>query len=282
MKTIMRRHAEMAVVIMSVAIFVTVKLVFENKFAFLNLYYLPVLLAGYYLGKRPAIMSSVLGVLLTVFFAVSWPTELLKESAGWLNLGLDLLVWSSFLMLVAILVSTLNESRQRRLAAATQELLRKYVQRSIEGQGSHTKRVSSLAVAIARQMRLPVSAVKQIEAAALLHDLGESELAIELLNFEPAAKMDEAQALIAAAVPLVLDGHEYRASNVNGKNVSLGAKVVAIADLFDEISENYQGLQPWWESLEQIQRKGRFDSAVLAALKKALSKQIQQDPLPSN
>lgn len=266
------RHMEVAIVILSLAIFALVKLTLANKFAFLNFYYLPVLLSGYYLGRRPAIMSSILGVLLALFFVVNWPAELLAESGGRLDLGLDLLVWASFLMLVSILVSTLNENRHRRVALATQELLGKYIQRSFEVDGSHTERVSRLATAAARQMHLPSTLVRQIEAAGRLHDLSENELALALMPKSSRIELDKARALVSGAVPLAVESREYRQDSGSKRaSVSIGAKILAVADLYDEISERLGNVQPWWESVEQIKRKGRFDSLVIAAIKKALT-----------
>lgn len=269
----LHRHVEVAIVILTLVIFALVKVALANKFAFLNLYYLPVLLAGYYLGRRPAIMSSVLGVLLTLFFVVNWPAELLIESGGRLDLGLDLLVWASFLMLVSILVSTLNENRQKRLVLATQELLMKYVERSCEAQDSHTKRVSSLATATARQMHLPGDLVAQVEAAGLLHDLSENDLAQALTSRPPQLGLDRAQALVAAAVPLAVESHDYQDGGVKEPGPSIGAKILAVADLYDEISRKFNQEQPWWELVEQIKRKGRFDTRVIGALQKALAKE---------
>lgn len=273
MRALLQRHTEVAIIILSLVIFALVKVTLANKFAFLNLYYLPVLLAGYYLGRRPAIMSSILGVLLALFFVVNWPAELLMESGGRLDLGLDLLVWASFLMLVSILVSTLNENRQKRVVLATQELLKKYIQRSFEADGSHTKRVSHLATATARQMHLPGDLVKQIEAAGLLHDLSENDLALALVARPPQLKLDRAQALVAGAVPLAVESHDYRdGGGAEKSSASIGAKILAVADLYDEISQKLSQVQPWWESVEQIKRSGRFDSQVIGALTKALTK----------
>ncbi len=53
MKRVMRKHAELAIILVSAAIFVALKLVLANKFALLNLYYIPVFLSGYSLGKKP-------------------------------------------------------------------------------------------------------------------------------------------------------------------------------------------------------------------------------------
>lgn len=271
MKRMLNAHAEAAIILLSLAIFAFIKLLLANKFAFLNLYFIPVLLAGYYLGRRPAIMSSVLGVLLTLFFVVRWPSELLAEKTGWMNLGLDLVVWSSFLMLCAIAISTLNENRRRRVALATQGLLKEYVQRSIEAGDSHTKRVAKLAVSIAAELHLPGDLVKQIEAAALLHDLGENQLALDIMKIDTTETTDKAQALIVAAMPLAAAGRHYRIASAR-EGISLGAKIVAMADLYDEVSEKNRELTPWWESLDEIQRKGRFDQHIVGALRKTLSK----------
>src|SRR3990172_7708616 len=180
MKRFLRDNAELSVILISITIFLVLKLVLANKFALLNLYYIPVFLSGYYLGKKPAILTSLLSILMAVFFAIRWPTELLEHHDR-LHMTLNLVLWASFLMLVSILFSTLNEVRERRVVLATEELLEQYLRRSIEGKENHPARVAELAKAIARQMHLPVDFIASLEAAALLHDLKASKHGLRLI-----------------------------------------------------------------------------------------------------
>ena len=281
MKLLSRHRGDIAVVLLSLAIFLLVKLVMANKFAFLNLYFIPVLLAGYFLGRRPAIMSSFLAVLLTVLFVVSWPDELLRESAGQLSLGLDLLVWGSFLILMSVLVSVLNDSRRRRIALATEQLLKKYVERSLEGKDSHTARVANLAARTAKELHLPDEVVKRVETAGHLHDLSRDKLTVDLVADRGKLVELENETTVVSAIPLVLDGFLYRTETSPAKSPSLAAKILAMADVYDEIIEETQETGPL-EAVQEIERNGQFDPIVLKALRRVVSRPAAPNLVPQH
>src|SRR5262245_47402724 len=62
------RHFELVLVLLLVSSMLAIHWFIDQKIAFLNFYYLPVIAAGFYLGRRSAVWSAVLIVVLVVFF----------------------------------------------------------------------------------------------------------------------------------------------------------------------------------------------------------------------
>jgi HD-GYP domain-containing protein (c-di-GMP phosphodiesterase class II) len=122
----------------------------------------------------------------------------------------------------------------------------------------HSRRVGDLAASIAGKLQLPHEQVMTIRRAALMHDVGlaavpsysldrprdkltQSEQ--ELLRLHPyhAERIFARVAALAPIVPLVAAHHEridgrgyYR--GLSGEQIPVGARVIAVADAFDELS----------------------------------------------
>src|SRR5713226_3364707 len=67
------RHLETLFVILIAGMVVAVFNFFPYKIAFLNFFYLPVLTAAYFMGKRKAVLGGTLCILLVGFFAIQHP-----------------------------------------------------------------------------------------------------------------------------------------------------------------------------------------------------------------
>jgi putative nucleotidyltransferase with HDIG domain len=118
-----------------------------------------------------------------------------------------------------------------------------------EGRG-HSRRVSDLAVAMAKQLGLADSVVDGIELGALLHDVGMIGLeeVVESNDRRASAKLLEhvkAGAQIAAEVPrrdigeIVLYHHEQFDGTgylgLRGSKIPIGARIVALAEVVDSM-----------------------------------------------
>ncbi|MCX7634807.1 MAG: hypothetical protein N2Z74_03575, partial [Syntrophales bacterium] len=77
------------------------------KLAFLNFYYIPILLAAYYLGKAKAILGAFLCALLVSIFAYLQPDSFMLGE-GPLDLALNIAVWAGFLILTGAVVGSLQ------------------------------------------------------------------------------------------------------------------------------------------------------------------------------
>ena len=85
----------------------------DDKLALLNFFFIPILLAGYFLSARSAVLGGVLSIVWVVFFVLMRP-----ESFYWrpsrLGLYLHLATWGGFLVLCGALVVLLNENVRER------------------------------------------------------------------------------------------------------------------------------------------------------------------------
>ncbi len=102
------RHLEFIFILIVASIVVAVFYFLPNKIAFLNFFFLPVLAAAFFLGKRPAVMSAVLCSLSGVLFAYYRP-EWFTVTGTHLNAFLALATWGGFLIITAAAIGSLQE-----------------------------------------------------------------------------------------------------------------------------------------------------------------------------
>lgn len=263
----------------------------ENKFAFLNFYYLPIMVAGYYLGKRLAILVALASVLTVTLFTLIWPGYVLQGlPAG--EIFWPLFVWGSFLVLAAVLVGTLYEEKEKHIAGlklayvGVLEILSKYLESGDPYTKNHSIRVAQLAVQIGSEMNLSGDDLENIRVAGLLHDIGKVEVSMDLINksvslteqerdvvnahSQRGAKLLElAGSVLKQAVPLVEAHHQFFCDLVEGRPAPLGARIIAVADSYDAMTSDrpYRAALPQQRAIEEVRsQSGRqFDPRVVDA-----------------
>ena len=102
------KNFEQIFVLLILVSIVLINYYLPQKLAFLNFYYIPVLAAGYILGRRSALLGSCLCFLMVAIYAYLNP-ELFFMEENMLDLALSILTWGSFLILAGILVGTMYE-----------------------------------------------------------------------------------------------------------------------------------------------------------------------------
>jgi putative nucleotidyltransferase with HDIG domain len=255
-----------------------------QKLAFLNFYYLPVLLAGFFLGRRSAVLLSLLCVLLVTLFFLAMPGFLKNSEIGSMEIVISLLLWACFLILVSYVIGTLFTEKENRIQdlrnayLGVLEILSKYMDSADRYTKGHCVRVAGLAAEIAIAMELPRNEVENIKAAALLHDIGKVDVSMDLIR-KAASLNDEEKKLVAAhvekgadillsmgnvlkeAVPIVLLHHKtyqdlYKSGeNAIAEDAKLGSSIVSVADTYDAIITDrpYRaGKQPF-QALSEIE-----------------------------
>ncbi|MDO8716323.1 MAG: response regulator [Dehalococcoidales bacterium] len=122
----------------------------------------------------------------------------------------------------------------------------------------HSQRVTTLSVAIAREMRLPRSSIEKISMAAQVHDIGKIGVSGSILNKPGRLTKKESQNMQQHPVigehilnPILLDdqetlllvrSHHERCDGSGypdhlGKNrVLLGSRIIAVADVYDAMT----------------------------------------------
>ena len=79
-----------------------------TKVAFLNFYYLPIMLAGYYLGRRKAVLGAFFAILMVWVFVLA-DLQNYYQHEDKLPLYFNLTIWASFLILTAWVIGGLKE-----------------------------------------------------------------------------------------------------------------------------------------------------------------------------
>jgi putative nucleotidyltransferase with HDIG domain len=274
--------------------------------AFLNFYYLPVLLAGFFLGRRTAVLFALFCILLMGIFYIAVP-QFFSNAREDFDIIISLTVWGSFLMLTSYIVGTLFEDKEQRIKdlknayIGVLEILSKYLESTDRYTKGHSIRVSNIATEIAIVMELSMAEVENIKAAALLHDIGKVDISMDLIRKAASLDREEKQEVethsekgakilnsvgnvLKEAVPIVLIHHRwYKDIYSDGDRsladeAKLGACIVAVADAYDAITSDrsYRAGKTPGQALEEIENGSgkQFHPEVVKAFRRVLAVKV--------
>jgi putative nucleotidyltransferase with HDIG domain len=274
----------------------------------LNFYYLPVLVASYFLGRRTGILAAVFSILSVILFCAILFPERFFPGRSPLLMAAQLSSWGGFLILASAAVGTLYELNERKFQdlrnayVGILEILSKYLESTDRYTKGHSVRVAELAMETAIALDLHRSEVENIRVAGLLHDIGKIEVSGEVLrkaaelNEEEREIMDEHAAkgarilasvgnVLKEVVPIVLAHHKNFMSHPEQSsdpqsNLPLGARIVAVADAFDAMTSDRpyrKGVPPWQAMEEIIKNAGKqFDGEVVEAFKRVMERKLEK------
>jgi putative nucleotidyltransferase with HDIG domain len=289
-----RRLGGLLVLLGIVAVTGVINFFVVNQRAFLNCYYLPVVLGAYLLGRKQGVYSALLSCLIVYAIAgMNESTFVGDEHDAWMR-WLDLGTWGCFLVLTSCVVGSLYDVKEAQLKELQQayqgvlEIMSKFIDSVDRYTENHSRRVADCAVLIARAMDLPESEVEDIRVGAFLHDIGKIDVSTELLrkatglSAEEYAEMqqhvDKGERLLRSVggilkhvIPMVAYHHErwdgtgYK--GLVGENIPLGARIIAVADTYDAIvtARAYRPGRTHDQALAIIQGEagGQFDPRVV-------------------
>lgn len=290
-KDVLFHNFEMVLVLVLVGSLFFINYFVVHKFAFLLFYFIPVLLAGFYLSARHAVMTAVLSSGFVVYFTLLDPfgARAADDSFNFWNL----LIWACFLTLTGALVGQLQEKNQRHAGQLRDaylgiiQILIKYLETADQYTKSHSERVAAVCSVLARRLDLAAAEVQNVWSAALLHDIGKIEV-IELIRKEAAltdeekAQIDQhtelgAQLILTTGtvlndvIPLILDHHTRYEDG--GDSVPLGARIIAVADTYDAVLTDrpYRAGRMHFQAVEILEDGAgtQFDPKVVQALKES-------------
>ena len=279
----------------------------EEKSLVLNFYYLPVIVAGYFLGRRMGVLTAVFSILMVVICMMLSPQPFFGNKVFLFSLA-QLSSWGGFLILASVAVGTLYEQNERRLAdirnayIGVLEILSKYLESTDRYTKGHSLRVSELAMETAIAMEVPRSDVEHVRVAGLLHDIGKIEISGEILRKAAELSTEERElidahpvrgayilsavgSVLKEVVPIVIAHHKYFVDALETgerdlRKIPLGARIVAVADSFDAMTSDrpYRKGKPPWEALEELvaQAGKQFDPEVIAAFKRVVSEKLEK------
>jgi hypothetical protein len=179
-----------------------------NNISFLNFFFLPVILAGYYVGIRLSVPGAVFCVCAVLFYAAVSPSQY-QPPQGAEQVALFVLTWGCFLVLAGALVGNQQEKIERErehlrclnadLLEANQRITRARAETVIglatlsecrdHSTGLHLERVSELCRIIAEELRRtpPLDSyitdeyVEDLVLSSVLHDIGKVGLSDSIL-----------------------------------------------------------------------------------------------------
>jgi putative nucleotidyltransferase with HDIG domain len=266
-----------------------INLLVANQRAFLNLYYLPVVLGAYRLGRKSGVYSAMMSCLIVFMIALVDERRFgFSQAENW-NRWTDLGTWGCFLILTSYVVGTLYDVKERQwrdLNHAYQgilEIMSKFIDTIDRATENHSRRVADYSAGIARALGLPEREIENIRVGALLHDIGKIEISTEVLLKATALTPHEVEemrrhvetgeqiltsvgGILRNAVPMVAyhherwDGKGYK--GLSGDSIPLGARIIAVADTYDAMVSD----RPY--------RKGRTHEEAVASIQAESGKQF--------
>lgn len=261
---LLRRHFEgVMLVFIFVGIF-TIAFVVQNKFSFLSFFFFPVILSGYFLGKKKAVLTGILCILLIVLYLIFSVLLFNRQRQLSFDEIIILLTWASFLVLTGGVIGAVSERREglvknmRRAYIGVLEIMLKFLEVT-EEKRPRSLRVSILSGKIASAADLSTREVENIKSAALFYEAGDlrSNLHLfeEIVDFMKSdIKVSDTQtvdkeqlmrsttASLLKAIGPFLSGyllHYVKEADKLDKNlekIPSGSSVIALADLYDKIS----------------------------------------------
>ena len=168
----------------------------------------------------------------------------------------------------------------------------------------HSERVTDLALKIGRTMRLTQEELDLIQRAGLLHDIGKIGIRASILDKHGRLTDEEYQvikehpcigarilepiAAYAKVTPMVLQHHEWfngegYPAGLAGETICLGARILAVADVFDSLISDRPYRAGWnHERAATFVKEGagrQFDPKVVHAFSKVMMR-TEQMPKP--
>lgn len=297
------QHFETTLILIILIGIVAVAFLVHYKFAFLNFFFLPVILAGYYLGKKQAVLTASLCILLVALYHIF--SRLLFRGLPPVSLddALNIVTWAGFLILTAAVIGMIAEQREARMQSLKRaytgvlEILLKYLEVADERR-PHSIRIAQLAGKIAEAAGLSTFQVENIKSAALLVEAGDLRSSLHL--YEQVAvfmeresgltgkKADDRErvllrttaSLLKEVEPILANYfyHYIEEAAIVDKDMStvpVGSAIIALADLFDRFNTNML-ISPWKDKIRSLQDfrllSGRsFQASVVQAFFKVVS-----------
>ena len=260
------RHFERILVVLLVASLFGINSLIEQKVAFLSFYYLPIILAGFYGGRRFAVVAGLFIASLVFFFQA---IEGLGMEPGLTQDALLTLVpWAGFLILTGYVVGGLAEQRAARLAdlknayLSTLEVLTFHIESAERHQEGHSTRVAWVAAEMGAELKLSEVEMENLRIAALLHEVGTADQ--RLLRLLSRSVTDEsltvARALRGAAEIIAEYSHYYEIVgddwDIEALPMATTVKVLAVADAFEtlQMATPVRPAFTRWSALEEVEK----------------------------
>ena len=268
------------------------------KMVILHLFYLPVVLSAFFLGRYRAGILAVFCVI-TASMVTVLQLDGFAAYTSPIAIGLAVTIWGAILCLTALLVGTLSDERAVQAEelhdayVGVVEVLSKYLQGGNLQLKARTARVAAMSQEVAFEMRLSAKSIDDVRVAALMQDLGKIEVTTRVIskamdNLEAKAGKNEHYSfhgtdlvhslgtVLRSAIPILLSQDTLMPATMpddqNAPEVPVGAKIIRAVRSFDEFTTTGVGgevLNP--EDAIREMRRDRaagYDADVLSAIQR--------------
>jgi HD-GYP domain-containing protein (c-di-GMP phosphodiesterase class II) len=292
-----RRILEACLIVVTIGLTLLVHRMSGNRMVVLNLFFLPVVLSGFFLGRYHAGVLALLCVISASFVAV-FDFDGFNTVVSPLSTGLCVTVWGSVLCLTAILVGTLSDDRTaqaRELHDAyvgVIEVLSGYLQGANPRLKALSLHVAELCQQVAAAMRLTPRQIDDIRVAALMQDIGRIEVTTKVISravdnlgakgtqhysFQGTDLVHSLGTVLRGAIPILMNQDQPWPSalpeNAATPVIPIGAHIVRAVRTYATLTG--QGLDGHLLSSEEAifemrrDRDAAYDQNVLDALEQA-------------
>lgn len=252
-----RRTLELMLIIIALGITALLYFMDGHRAVALNLFFLPIVLSGYYLGRSSAGVLALFSALcVTVTVSVD-PTSVGGLTSP-VTAALAVTIWAAALGLTALLVGTLCDERAATVEdlhnayVGVVEVLSRYLQSANPKNKARSLRVAELSQMVAEELDLPRKQIDDIRVGAMLYGLGSVEIttqvltkAVDALEADPSEEMSwtfpgtdlvsELGSVLRGAMPLLASQHASAQQGfvpleaVESENSPLGARIIKAA-----------------------------------------------------
>jgi hypothetical protein len=297
------QHFEASLIVLILVGILAIVFLVHYKFSFLNFFFLPVILSGYFLGKRRAVLTSFFCILLMVLYLLFFNMLFGTGPGLSLDTGINLIIWGGFLILTGAIIGTVSEQREskirnlRRSYFASLEILLKYMEVADDVK-PRSLRVALLAGKMAEAAGLEKREAENIKSASLLYEAGDLQSSLpffgEVVDFmaaetEPSEShlsdresvmLKSTASLLKEVEPILYNFHLHyvQEANILDKDmdkIPIGSSIIALADVHDRLTNNLPPLQDVeeYQSMQGIEKlRGRaFPHVVIYSLHAATS-----------
>ena len=270
------------------------------KMVVLNLFFLPIVVAGFFLGRYRAGVLAFFSVL-----AVSTVTALnIMGFAAFTSpivIALAITIWGAVLGLTAIMVGTLSDERTEKIVELHEayvgvvEVLSRYLQSANPRLKARSERVAELSEQVARQLKLAPKEIDDIRVAALLHDVGSIEITARVIR-KAVGSLEDGQeqidqhtfhgtdlvhslgSVLSGAMPLLVNQSDAAEACLAAEgelpniNSPLGARIIRACRSFDMLTEGEVERMAATDAVGEIRSTAEVDDEpILDALEDVIS-----------
>lgn len=307
-----RRILELMLIVVTIGMTYMAYRMGTYKMVVLNLFFLPIVISGYYLGRTSAGVLALFCTLSVTLVATLDPAGFAAYQSP-VMIGLAITVWASILGLTAILVGTLCDERSARVHELHEayvgivDVLFKYLQSANPNVKARSIRIAELCQSVAEELKLSRVQIDDIRVGALLFDLGNVEITTKMINkaintlesspdtyakntFLGVDLVNSLGSVLHGAVPLLINqGDEVQdvyamEEEIEKPDMPLGAHIIRAVRKYDALvyDGNNNIKRPTIDVINEIKNdiNDPIDDEILGALERVGQKMEDSIPKP--